>query len=81
MDQLPDSPTPAKQEISLETLDQWEAELEEFAADIKRRFAMASLLIDAGESVSGERPSGTDSQSQPQDQAMDLLESIRKINQ
>lgn len=77
MDQQSDSQVPHEQELSLETLDQWEAELEEFAANIKRRFAMASLLIDASDSRSSELSCGSNSP----DQAMELLESVRKINQ
>lgn len=77
MNQQADSQLPNEQELSLETLDQWESELEEFAADIKRRFAMASLLIDASDSVSTDTSGGPDSP----DQVLELLKSVRSINQ
>ena len=58
-------------ELTIESLDQWENELDQFAADIKRRLSLVSLVAD----VSEPSPRETDDLSE-EDQVLDLLKSL-----
>lgn len=70
-------------ELTLETLDQWESELDAFSNDIRQRLATGSL----SQSDCVTRENATTESSLPQSstssthQAMDLLDPIRNITQ
>lgn len=58
-------------EVNVETLDQWEAELDQFTADIKRRLSLVSLVADVPEPNSEEVRDVSEA-----DQVLDLLKSL-----
>ena len=58
-------------EVNVETLDQWEAELDQFTADIKRRLSLVSLVADVTEPTSEEIRDVSEA-----DQVLDLLKSL-----
>ena len=86
MSQSPHFTTDDDLELSLETLDQWETELDQFAAGIMKRLSQASgKTID----VSGLIPQSQQAAAQQADpidtddesEAMQLLKSLRDISQ
>lgn len=83
MNRSPDLLPDEDEELSLDTLDQWETELDQFAAGIMQRLSrIAGSQLDVGGLVPH---SGIDDQtdSGPNDdtQAMQLLQSLRELTQ
>ncbi|MEL6106630.1 MAG: hypothetical protein AAFU85_11355 [Planctomycetota bacterium] len=63
-------------EVNIETLDQWEAELDQFTADIKRRLSLLSLVADVTEPMGHKVPEVSEA-----DQVLDLLKSLSEQTQ
>lgn len=79
-------PTNDELDLSLETLDQWEAELDQFAAGIRQRLAkLTGKQFDTSGLMPHKQPSETNDTSESSvydnSEALQLLQSIREMTQ
>ncbi|MEO1526755.1 MAG: hypothetical protein AAFX06_15070 [Planctomycetota bacterium] len=58
-------------EFTVESVDQWEAELDEFTADIRRRLSLVSIVADTSVPSLGEA-----TETSQEEQVLDLLKSL-----
>jgi hypothetical protein len=80
------SPTNDELDLSLETLDQWEDELDQFAAGIRQRLAkLTGNKIDTSGLMPYKQPDHTDDSDEnavyDNSEALQLLQSIRELTQ